>query len=75
MFSPNIPALAKRCDSYNIFLFIRCNTFALIFQIFRLRLSYTWAHKSGAFALSFGVIFARIFSQLLLSHLLLFYIK
>ena len=37
-------------------------TFALIFQKFRLRLSYTCAHKSGAFALSFGVTFARILS-------------
>ena len=46
-------------------------TFALILQKFRLRLSYTCAHKSGAFALSFGVTLARIFSQLLLGQLLL----
>ena len=48
-------------------------TFALIFQKFRLRLSYTCAHKSGAFALSFGVIFARMFSQLFFGQLLVFY--
>ena len=47
-------------------------TFALILQKFRLRLSYTCAHKSGAFALSFGVTLARIFSQLALSQLLVF---
>ena len=47
-------------------------TFALILQKFRLRLSYTCAHKSGAFALSFGVILARIFSQLFLGQLLVF---
>ena len=41
-------------------------TFALILQKFRLRLSYTCAHKSGAFALSFGVTLAPIFSQLFL---------
>ena len=39
-------------------------TFALIFQKFRLYLSYTCTHKSGAFALSFGVTSERIFSQL-----------
>ena len=48
-------------------------TFALIFQKIRLRLSYTCAHKSGAFALSFDVTFARIFSQLFLGQLLEFY--
>ena len=47
-------------------------TFALILQKFRLRLSYTCAHKSGAFALSFGVTLARIFSQLFLRQLLVF---
>ena len=47
-------------------------TFALILQKFRLRLSYTCAHKSGAFALSFGVTLARIFSQLFLGQLLVF---
>ena len=48
-------------------------TFVLIFQKFRLRLSYTCAHKSGAFALSFGVTFAHIFTQLFLGQLLEFY--
>ena len=48
-------------------------TFALLFQKFRLRLSYTCAHKSGAFALSFGVTFARVFSQFFLGQLLVFY--
>ena len=48
-------------------------TFALIFQKFRLCLSYTCAHKSGACALSFGVTFACIFSQLFLGQLLVFY--
>ena len=47
-------------------------TFALILQKFRLRLSYTCAHKSGAFALSFGVTLAPIFSQLFLGQLLVF---
>ena len=47
-------------------------TFALIFQKFRLRLSYTCAHNSGAFALSFGVTFALIFPQLFLGQLLVF---
>ena len=47
-------------------------TFALILQKFRLRLSYTCAHKSGVFALSFGVTLARIFSQLFFGQLLLF---
>ena len=47
-------------------------TFALILQKFRSRLSYTCAHKSGAFALSFGVTLARIFSQLFLGQLLVF---
>ena len=47
-------------------------TFALILQKNRLRLSYTCAHKSGAFALSFGVTLARIFSQLFLGQLLVF---
>ena len=47
-------------------------TFALIWQKFRLRLSYICAHKSGAFALSFGVTLAPIYSQLFLGHLLLF---
>ena len=45
-------------------------TFALILQKFRLRLSYTCAHKSGAFALSFGVTLAPIYSQLFLGQLL-----
>ena len=39
---------------------------------FRLRLSYTCAHKSGAFALKFGVTLVRIFSQLFLGQLLVF---
>ena len=39
----------------------------------RVHLSYTCAHKSGAFALSFDVTFARIFSQLFLGQLLVFY--
>ena len=30
-------------------------------------------HKSGAFALSFGITFAHIFSQLFLGQLLVFY--
>ena len=49
-------------------------TFALILQKFRLRLSnmYTCAHKSGAFALSFGVTLAPIYSQLFLGQLLVF---
>ena len=47
-------------------------TFALILQKNRLRLSYTCAHTSGAFALNFGVTLARIFSQLFLDHLLVF---
>ena len=41
-------------------------------QKFRLRLSYTCAHKSGAFALSFGVTLAPIYSQLFLGKLLVF---
>ena len=47
-------------------------TFALILQKFRLRLSYTCAHKCGAFALSFGVTLARIFSHLFPGQLLVF---
>ena len=47
-------------------------TFACILQKFCLRLSYTCAHKSGAFALSFGVTFALIYSQLFLDQLLVF---
>ena len=47
-------------------------TFALILQKFRLRQSYTCAHKSDAFALSFGVTLARIFSQFFLGQLLVF---
>ena len=47
-------------------------TFALILQKFRLRLSYTCAHKSGAFALSFGVTLGPIYSQLFLGQLLVF---
>ena len=47
-------------------------TFALILQKFCLRLSYTCAHKSGAFALSFGVTLAPIYSQLFLGQLLVF---
>ena len=47
-------------------------TFALILQKLRLRLSYTCAHKSGAFALSFGVTLAPIFLQLFLGQLLVF---
>ena len=47
-------------------------TFALILQKFRLRLSYTCPHKGGAFALSFGVTLARIFSQLFLGQQLVF---
>ena len=47
-------------------------TFALILQKFRLRLSYTCAHKSGAFALSFCVTLAPIYSQLFLGQLLVF---
>ena len=47
-------------------------TFALILQKFHLRLSYTCAHKSGAFALSFGVTLAPIYSQLILGQLLVF---
>ena len=47
-------------------------TFALILQKFRLRLSYTCAHKSGAFALSFGVTLAPIYAQLFLGQLLVF---
>ena len=47
-------------------------TFALVLQKFRLRLSYTCAHKSGAFALSFGVTLARIFSQRFLGQMLIF---
>ena len=43
------------------------------FSKISLRLSYTCAHKSGTFALSFGVTFARIFSQLFLGQLLVFY--
>ena len=50
-------------------------TFALIFQKFRLRLSYTCAHKSGAFALSFGVTLAPIFSLLFLGQLLVFEVQ
>ena len=42
-------------------------TLALIFKKIRLRLSYTCAHKSGAFALSFSVTFALISSQLFLA--------
>ena len=48
-------------------------TFALIFQKFRLHLSYTCMHKSGAFALSFGVTFTRLYSHLFLGQLLVFY--
>ena len=47
-------------------------TFGLILQNFRLRLSYTCAHKSDAFALSFGVTLSPIFSQLFLGQLLVF---
>ena len=47
-------------------------TFALILPKIRLRLSYTCAHKSGAFALSFGVTLAPIYSQLFLGRLLVF---
>ena len=47
-------------------------TFALILQKIRLRLSYTCVHKSGAFALSFGVTLAPIYSQLFLGQLLVF---
>ena len=47
-------------------------TFALILQKIRLRLSYTCVHKSGVFALSFGVTLARICSQLFLGQLLVF---
>ena len=36
-------------------------TLVLIFHKFCLCLSYTCAHKSGAFALSFGITFARIY--------------
>ena len=50
-------------------------TFALILQKNRLRLSYTCAHKSGAFALSFGVTLAPIFSQLFLGQLLVFEVQ
>ena len=39
----------------------------------RLRLSYTCTHKSRAFAPSFGVTFARLFSQLFLGQRLVFY--
>ena len=52
---------------------LNINTKMLIFQKFRLRLSYTCAHKSGAFVLSFDVTFARIFSQLFFGQLLVFY--
>ena len=38
----------------------------------RLGLSYTCAHKSGAFALSFGVTLAPTYSQLFLDQLLVF---
>ena len=48
-------------------------TFALIFQKNSLVLIYNCAHKSGAFALSFAVTFAPIFSQLFLGQLLVFY--
>ena len=48
-------------------------TFALIFQKFCLHLSYTCAHKGGAFTLSIGVMFARIFPRLFLGQLLVFY--
>ena len=37
-----------------------------------LRLSYTCAHKSGAFALSFGVTLAPKYIQLFLAQLLVF---
>ena len=47
-------------------------TFALILQKFRLRLSYTCAHKSRAFALSFCDTLAPIYSQLVLGQLLVF---
>ena len=47
-------------------------TFALILQKFCLRLSYTCAHKSGAFALSFGVTLVPIYSQIFLGQLLVF---
>ena len=50
-------------------------TFALILQKIRLRLLYTCAHKSGAFALSFGVTLAPIFSQLFLGQLLVFEVQ
>ena len=53
--------------------FIGAITFALIFQKNRLRLLYTCAHKSGAFAPSFGVTFALLFSQLFLGQRPVFY--
>ena len=52
--------------------FIGAITFALILQKFRLRLSYTCAHKSGAFAPKFGVTLARTFSQRFLGQQLVF---
>ena len=52
-----LPRLAKR----ELTCLLGAITFALILQKFRLRLSYTCAHKSGAFALSFGVTLAPIF--------------
>ena len=58
-----------RCEKYGAI------TFALILQKFRLRLSYTCAHKSGAFALSFGVTLVPIFSQLFLGQLLVFEVQ
>ena len=61
---PRYSLLAKKIHS-NIFYLTSlfgAITFALIFQKICLRLSYTCAHKSGAFALSFGVTFARTFS-------------
>ena len=50
----------------------RCYYICAHFAKFRLRLSYTCAHKSGAFALSFGVTLAPIYSQLFLGQLLVF---
>ena len=55
--------------------YIGAITFALILQKFRLRLSYTCTHKSGAFALRFGVTLAPIFSQLFLGQLLVFEVQ
>ena len=73
--SPNRPefrALGTRSDCSWTGSLVGAITFALILQKFRLRLSYTCAHKSGAFALSFGVTLALIYSQLFLDQLLVF---